>query len=192
VQITLGRVQKAVVLGTSGAGKSSVAAALAALYGIPHVDLDHLSTAPDWRTVPDDEFRARVHAVLETPAWIIDGDFQRKLGDLVLSRADIAIWLDLPLRISLVRMWRRTSGRIRDEVELSHGNRLRWNLGLLGWLLHEVRSHLRRRIRMDARLAKHRSLIVVHLRSEREVDLWLADQQQEASDSQRRIVKRHS
>jgi adenylate kinase family enzyme len=172
-------VYKAIVLGTSGAGKSTVAAALATLYEVSHVDLDDLATGPNWSNVPDDEFRARVRAVLDTPGWVIDGDFQRKLGDLVLSRAEIAIWLDLPLRTSLVRMSRRTFHLIRNQVELGHRNRLTWNLGLLGWLLHEIRSHLRRRIKMNARLAGQQHLSVVRLRTQRQVDSWLTHQQRQ-------------
>jgi hypothetical protein len=92
-------VPRVVVVGTSGAGKSTVAAALAALYEVPHVDLDDLATGPRWTRVPDDVFRACVQATLDTPAWIIDGDYQRKLGNRVLEQAEMAIWLDLPLRV---------------------------------------------------------------------------------------------
>jgi len=50
---------KAAVLGTSGAGKSTVAAALASLNKVPHVDLDDLAIGPSWQSVPDDQFRTR-------------------------------------------------------------------------------------------------------------------------------------
>jgi adenylate kinase family enzyme len=170
-------VPRVVVVGTSGAGKSTVAAALAALYGVPHVDLDDLATGPRWTRVPDDVFRARVQATLDTPAWIIDGDYQRKLGNRVLEHAEMAIWLDLPLRVSLARMWHRTSQLVREQTELGNGNRLNWNLGLVHWLQWEIRSHLRRRMRMPGRLARHRHLNIVHLRSQSEVDAWLAGQE---------------
>jgi len=147
-------VRRIVVLGTSGAGKSTLAAALATSYGIPHVDLDELASG---------EFLAGVERVLATQAWVIDGDYQRLVGDSVLSAADTAVWLDLPLRISLVRMWRRTLRK-----------RLLREPGLLVWVGHEVRSHLRRRLTMPARLRGHGRLRVVRLRSQGEVDRWLA------------------
>jgi adenylate kinase family enzyme len=171
-------VPRVVVVGTSGAGKSTVAAALAALYEVPHVDLDDLATGPRWTRVPDDVFRACVQATLDTPAWIIDGDYQRKLGNRVLEQAEMAIWLDLPLRVSLARMWRRTSQRVREQTELNNRNRLNWNLALLRWLQWEIRSHLRRRMRMPGRLARHSHLNSVHLRSQSQVDLWLMEQKQ--------------
>lgn len=148
---------RVVVLGTSGAGKSTVAAALAALHGMPHVDLDDLAA--------DGNFQARVNAILQTPEWIIDGDFQQALGDSVLSAAELAVWLDLPLRVSLTRMWKRTLRHCLAREPM-----------LLRWVLHEIRGHLRRRRRMRARLRRYEMLKVVHLRSQTEVDDWLADQ----------------
>ena len=143
-----------VVLGTSGAGKSTLATALARFYVIPHIDLDEL---------PNDELRARVeHVLATTPAWVIDGDYQRLVGDSVLSAAGTAVWLDLPLRVSLLRMWRRTLRK-----------RLLREPRLLVWVGHEVKSHLRRRLTMPARLRRHGRLRVVRLRSQREIDHWL-------------------
>jgi adenylate kinase family enzyme len=171
---------KAAVLGTSGAGKSTLAAALASLNEVPHVDLDDLAIGPSWQSVPDDQFRTRVLAVMDKPGWVIDGDYQRKLADLVLSRPDTAVWLDLPLHVSLGRMCHRVSRQIRAKVEVRHGSTLTWNLGLIRWVMHEVRSHARRRITMKSRLAKHQHLAVVHLRSQRQVDAWLDEQRSAA------------
>jgi adenylate kinase family enzyme len=139
----------------SGSGKSTVAAALAATHGVRHVDLDDLAEHED--------FRARVGDVVAGPNWVIDGDYQRVLGDSVLAASDTAVWLDLPLSVSLARMWRRTL-RLRLLREPS----------LVGWVAHEVRSHLRRRLNMTARLGRHSHIEVVHLRTQAEVDAWLA------------------
>ena len=157
-------VRRVVVLGTSGAGKSTVAAALAALYSVPHIDLDDLAG--------NDDFRGRVELVLETAGWVVDGDFQRVLNDSVLRSAQVAVWLDLPLRVSLARMWRRT---------LRH--RLSWEPRLARWVLHEIRSHLRRRMTMAARLSRHHGLQVVHLRSQDEIDTWLATERKSVTNS---------
>ena len=96
------------------------------------------------------------------------------LGDLVLERADTAIWLDVPLRVSVARMWKRTSRRIRTKR--SRGEHATWNLDHLRWLQWEARSHLRRRVKMKRRLARHARLTVVHLKSQSQIDLWLARQ----------------
>lgn len=159
---------RAVILGTSGAGKSTVARALGDAHRLPHVDLDDLATGT-YPPITGAAFVSRVREVAERPDWIIDGDYQRTLGDLVLSRAEVAVWLDLPLRVSLARMWGRTSGRVRTGA-------LRVDFGLVRWVTHEVRSHVWRRFTMRKRLAAHPNLRVVHLRSQQQVDAWLASQ----------------
>lgn len=166
--------QRIVVLGTSGAGKSTVSAILAERLSLPHVDLDELANRPGRQKVPDDEFRARVHSVVGQQRWVVDGDYERKLGDLVLTSADTAIWLELPLRVTVARMWKRTAHLIRNKVEVRHGDVLTWRLDLLRWLAWEIRSHVRRRFTMRLRLARHEGLTVMHIRSQRQVDDWLA------------------
>lgn len=164
---------RTVVLGTSGAGKTTVAKILAKRQGVTLVELDELASGPGWSTIPDDEFRARVLNALSEADWIVDGNYERALGSLVLERADTAIWLDLPLRVSLTRMVRRTHALVADRSELWHGDRERWRWRHLTWFVWEVRSHLRRRLKMRHRLARHLGLRVVHLRSQAAVDAWL-------------------
>ncbi|WP_436796679.1 AAA family ATPase, partial [Escherichia coli] len=45
-----------VVVGTSGAGKSTFSAALAARLGCTHVELDRLYWGPGWQAVPHERF----------------------------------------------------------------------------------------------------------------------------------------
>lgn len=77
---------RVVILGTSGAGKSTVAHALAHAYRLPHIDLDNLTT-DTYPPVTSEAFVSRVREVVAQADWIIDGDYQGTLGDLVLSRA---------------------------------------------------------------------------------------------------------
>ena len=58
--------------------------------------------------------------------WVVDGDYTGQLGDLVLERADLVVWLDLPLRVTLPRLWSRTRRRMREQTELWGGNRETW------------------------------------------------------------------
>jgi adenylate kinase family enzyme len=159
---------RAVILGTSGAAKSTVARVLGETHRLPHVDLDDLTTGT-YPPVTGEAFVSRVREVVARPEWIIDGDYQRTLGDLVLSRAEVAVWLDLPLRVSLARMWRRTSQGVRTGA-------LRLHFRLIEWVTHEIRSHVRRRFTMQRRLAAHPNLQIVRLRSQQQVDAGLASQ----------------
>jgi hypothetical protein len=92
----------------------------------------------------------------------------------VLANADLVVWLDLPMRVWLPRLVRRTLGRIARREELWNGNRetLRnvfFSRDSLIW--YALSNHARHRREYPARLAPYP---VVRLRSQREVDAWLA------------------
>jgi hypothetical protein len=173
-------VKRAVVQGTSGSGKTTFSTALAARMGVPHIELDALHHGPNWTEASSVELQERVLAAIEaTDRWVVDGNYERKFGDLVLERADTVVWLDLPLHVCLARLWRRTSGRIRDDVELWNGNKESWRGALWGTeslFVWTVRSHVHRRRTFPAHLERLPQLDVVRLRSATEADAWLATQ----------------
>src|SRR5262245_39924630 len=127
--------RKFVVKGTSGAGKSTFAAGLARRLALPYVELDALYwQGPNWSEPPVEVFREHVRAVIAAAptGWVIDGNYDSKLGETVVGEADTVVWLDLPLRIKLPRVWRRTLHRIRGDAELWNGNRETWRGAFIG------------------------------------------------------------
>jgi adenylate kinase family enzyme len=175
--------RKISVVGTTASGKTTMAAALADRLGLPHVELDALHHGPNWTEASAEELRERVRAALAgLDGWVVDGNYHRKLGCLVLQQADTVVWLDLPLRISLTRLWRRTSHRIRDDVELWNGNREDWrNVLFLRWgwdslFAWAIRSHIRNRLTWPDRFARLDHVELVRLRSDAEVARWLSTQ----------------
>jgi adenylate kinase family enzyme len=113
----------AVVSSASGNGKTTVGRALAERLGVPFVELDALHHGPNWAEPTDEEFRARVGPIVASDAWVIDGAYRSKLGDLVLERAELVVWLDLPVHVWLTRLVRRTARRIVRREVLWSGNR---------------------------------------------------------------------
>jgi adenylate kinase family enzyme len=164
------------VVGGSGSGKTTFASRLAEVHDLAYVELDALQWGPNWTPRPDDEFRRRVETAIAGDAWVVDGNYYRKLGDLVLERADLVVWLDLPLWITIPRLWSRTRRRKREHTELWSGNRETWREALFSrdslffWAL---RTHRGRRARYEERLTRYD---VVRLRSAAETDAWLAGQ----------------
>ncbi|ANI92844.1 Hypothetical protein BJL86_2077 [Dietzia timorensis] len=111
------------VVGTSGVGKSTFARALAERLDVPHIELDELHWGPDWTAAPAPEFRAVVRARLDGPEWVIDGNYQSKLGRMVWEHADTVVWLDPPRWLTMWRLTRRTAGRVFGRQTLWNGNR---------------------------------------------------------------------
>jgi adenylate kinase family enzyme len=163
-----------VLASASGCGKTTVGRALAERLGVPFVELDALVHGPNWTETPDDELRAKVAPIVASQGWVIDGSYSRKLGTLVLDGADTIVWLDLPVRVWLPRLVRRTARRLGGRERLWNDNRetIRGALwgreSLFAWAF---RSHFRRRRLYPSELARYN---VVRLRSQAAVDRWLA------------------
>ena len=164
----------AVVASASGNGKTTVGRELARRLDLPLVELDALVHGPGWTETPDDELRATIEPIVASDGWVIDSDYERKLGDLVLRAADVVVWLDLPIRIWLPRLIRRTLRRIRGREKLWNDNRETLLTAIWGresLLVWALRSHFRRRREWPQALAPYP---VVRLRTPAEVEAFLA------------------
>jgi adenylate kinase family enzyme len=163
-----------VIASASGCGKTTVGRALAKRLDVPFVELDALNHGPGWTEATAEELRARVAPLVTGDGWVIDGAYRSKLGDLVLEAADTVLWLDLPRRQWVPRLLRRTIRRIVRREELWGGNRETFRNAFLhrdGLVRFAWRSYAVRRATYPAELARFQ---VLRLRSQREVDLWLA------------------
>jgi adenylate kinase family enzyme len=167
-------VRRVVILSTaSGNGKTTVGRALADRLGVPFHELDALHHGPNWTEATAQELRAKVEPVVAGESWVIDGAYRGKLGDLVLERADVVVWLDLPIRVWLPRLLRRTARRVIKREELWNGNRERLRDVLNpphSVVYYALRHHRERRRRYPSELAR---FPVVRLRTSAEVDEFL-------------------
>ncbi|MDP9252645.1 MAG: adenylate kinase [Chloroflexota bacterium] len=174
--------QRVSVVGTTGSGKTTLARALAAALGCPHIELDALFWGPKWSMAELPVFRSRVASVVAGDAWVIDGGYS-DVRDLVWARADTVVWLDYPLAVTLSRLVRRILARIRDGTELWPGTGNRETIrnavfarDPLVWFA--IRTHRGRRRRIAAMLARPE---YAHLRSHRfthpaDAERWLQAQ----------------
>jgi len=117
-----------VVVGTAGAGKTTLAKAIAATLAIPHIELDALHWDPGWKSLSiadPDEFIRRVAAATSADAWVVDGNYGLVRG-LTWRRATHLVWLDYDRPAIMMRVIRRTVVRAVLRTELWSGNVERW------------------------------------------------------------------
>jgi adenylate kinase family enzyme len=169
--------ERLAIVGITGSGKTTLGERLAARLGYPLVDLDAIHWGPNWTPAPRDEFRARVAAALAGPTWVTAGNYS-KVRDIIWARADTLVWLDYPLGVSLVRLFRRTVGRIVTREELWAGNRESWRGQFASrdsLFLYALRTHRRRREEFVAALAtpQYAHLAVLRFHFPAEADAWL-------------------
>lgn len=169
------RPRRVVVAGVSGTGKTTLAGRVSTALGVPHTEIDALFHGPGW--VPRPAFDDDVAALVAQPGWVTEWQYGTARGVLA-DRADLLVWLDLPFRVTLARVVRRTvTRRLRRQV-LWNGNR---EAPLHRFLLdreHVVRWAISTRRKyaelVPAAATARPHLVVVRLRSTPEVEAWLA------------------
>ena len=111
--------QRILVMGSSGSGKSTFSRRLSAITGIPMVSVDALYWKPGWVESAKDEFHERLSAAARQPRWIMDGNFTSHLVELRRDACDTLIWFDLPRVTCMVGILTRIAkcyGQVRPEM----------------------------------------------------------------------------
>ena len=89
---------KIAIVGNSGSGKTTLAKELSEFLCIPRIELDQYFHQPNWTHPNSQEFKETVELLIQShieSGWIIDGNYQRRLDDLVPCSADLIIWFNL-------------------------------------------------------------------------------------------------
>jgi adenylate kinase family enzyme len=171
------RPRRVAVAGTSGAGKTTLAGRLAALWDLPYTELDGLYHGTGW--TPRPQFLDDVRDVVASDRWVTE--FQYTVArPLLAERAQLLVWLDLPVAVVMRQVVRRTLRRRLRRVELWHGNVEPPLWTFLTDTDHIVRWAWRTRHKLadlPERLAQEAPhVVVVRLRSRRDVERWVAAQ----------------
>lgn len=166
-----------VVIGVTGSGKTTFAGHLARLLGIPHIEMDALHWNPDWQESSREDFVKKVEAATGGQAWVMDGNYTSKVAHIVWARADTIIWLDYSFRVTLSRLVVRTIRRVLLGEECCNGNRetLKKALSKDSIILWAFKSYWRRQRDFPKKLSDpaYGHLLSVRLRSPKETAAWL-------------------
>jgi len=177
--IGLAGCNRIVIIGRTGSGKTTLARELAAVLGVPHVELDSLYFEPDFSTVSLEVLRERTREAIAGDRWVTDGN-KSAVRDLVWPRADTIIWLDYSLAVSIWRLGKRALWRtsvLRKEAEKSgeKKNLIRKLFSAARGVLTALRSHKNQRQEYPLLFAQpeNQHLVVERLRSPQLTRRWL-------------------
>ncbi len=142
--------QRVLVIGSPGAGKSTLSLELARRTGLPLIHLDQHAWLPGWVELEREAWKEKVRELVAGDRWIIDGNYGGSLP-FRLTRADTVIDLDLPMWLCLARLVRRivkTRGRVRADMAEGCPEQMDW-----GFLLYTARFPWTHRAKINERLA---------------------------------------
>lgn len=113
--------KRILVVGITGAGKTTLARALADRLVIPFHEMDALAfVGPGWQEnqrLPED-----VSRLSSQPCWVFDSLGYPQVRDLLWSAADTIVWLDYSRSVVMRRVLRRSAARTLLRRRIFSGN----------------------------------------------------------------------
>ena len=126
--------ERIIIIGCGGAGKSTLARQLGEKLGLTVVHLDKLFWKPGWVEMPGDEFDELLRQEMAKEKWIMDGNFNRTLPERI-KHCDTIIYLDFSRLACLMGVLKRivtTYGTVRPDM--GEGCPERIDLEFLKWV----------------------------------------------------------
>ncbi len=112
--------QRVLVAGITGSGKTTYATELARRLGLPFHSVDALFHGPGWVPIPT--FVDDVAAVVAGERWVFDSHGYSEVQDLMWARADTVVWLAYPRLVAASRVTRRSLHRAWTHEPMFNGN----------------------------------------------------------------------
>ncbi len=126
--------KRVLVIGSGGAGKTTVSLALGEATGLPVVHLDAHYWRPGWVEPTPEEWSEQVDRLAAEPRWIMDGNYGGTLARR-LEACDTVVFLD---RHPLLCAWRVVKRRVRHHgatrPDLAPGCPEQINLEFIRWI----------------------------------------------------------
>ena len=163
--------ERILIIGCGGAGKSTLARKLGEKLGIPVVHLDKLFWKPGWVESAPEEIDAKIMEELRKPKWIMDGNFNRTLPQRV-KYCDTIIYLDFSRTACLMGVVKRiltTCGTVRPDM--GEGCPERFDLEFLKWVWNYNKNKRERNYRL---LNEAEGVETIVLKNRRMVKRFLA------------------
>lgn len=160
------------IIGSNGAGKSTFSFRLAEKTGLPLIHIDQIYWRGAWDVTPEDEFDRLVQAEAQKPAWIIEGNNFRSLPQR-LALADTVFWFEFPPPVCVCNVLRREQqyrGRVRPDMPDQCVSRFDFSFLRVVWAFNK-----KNRARITSMLSAQDHAKVIRFTNYRQVRQYLDD-----------------
>ncbi|MFB8341236.1 DNA topology modulation protein FlaR [Brucella cytisi] len=163
--------QRIMIIGGAGSGKSSLARKLGDITGLPVIHIDILYWQPGWTMRPRDQIGRLTIEAANQDTWIFEGNHSETMNYRA-SRADMLVFLDISTTRRLWRVLKRTImhyGHSRPDMAEGCIERFDWNF--LKWVAGYRKNGRIRALAFLETAPQH--LTKLHLSSPRDVERFL-------------------
>ncbi len=164
--------KRIMIIGNPGSGKSTGARMIGAALNVPvfHMDRD-VFWLPGWQERDKADKLRQVQRIVAQDRWVIDGN-NSSTFQLRADRADLLIWLDIPVWLRILRVIRRSiSQRGQTRSDMAEG--CVEDIRMLPAFLHFIVSTRRRSRRNQATFFAAARLRKQHFRSTRDFNRFV-------------------
>jgi adenylate kinase family enzyme len=167
--------EKVIIIGCGGAGKSTLARKLGELLDIEVYHLDALYWKPGWVMTAKDKWETLIKQVIEKESWIMDGNYGGTM-EIRAQAADTIIFLDYSTPRCLYGIFKRRimyHGRTRPDMNEGCPERLDWDF--TKWVMQYKRKKAPGII---AKLEDYKlqGKAIYHLKNPREAEKFIEEQ----------------
>ena len=111
-------INRILIIGSPGAGKSTLARSLSQKLGLEIIHLDQYYWKENWQESKRTDWEETIKKLIQKDQWIMDGNYGDTM-DIRINRADSIIYLDFPTRVTLFRIIKRIikyHGKVRPDM----------------------------------------------------------------------------
>ncbi|MEM6612577.1 MAG: DNA topology modulation protein [Cyanobacteria bacterium P01_C01_bin.72] len=153
--------KRVAIIGSCGAGKSTLSKALGKKLKLPIIHLDRHYWKAGWQESDGQKWQQRHQDLIKGDRWIIDGNYGNTMN-LRLAAADTIIWLDFNRYLCLwrvFRMYMQYGGKTRPDMAHGCPERLNWEFLIYVW--NFPRSHRPQILTQLAQLQDNQRIIIL-------------------------------
>lgn len=165
--------KRVLIIGSSGAGKSTFAGKLGEKTKIEVVHLDKIHWRPNWVEPSKDEWRAIVAEAIKRDSWIMDGNYSGTI-EMRVASCDTVIFLDMPRLVCIYRILKRVAKYYgKNRPDMAEGCREQFDWKFLVWVWNYPN---RSKPKIEKILDEHQDeKTIVRLKSKQAVENFLTN-----------------